>query len=129
MTSSQAPVIQIGRYLVVCIQDDLSDESVEELESRVVTAVAKHEAEGLLIDVSQLAIVDSYVARILARIASVVGLLGARSVIVGIRPAVAITLVELGLGTMSLDAALDVRRGIALLDRVDPRGQTHDRRR
>lgn len=115
---SSVPLIRVGRYLLVSVPEDLDDDSIEALEDAIARKVSGMGAQGVLLDVSGLAIVDSFVARVIARIASIVQLLGAPTVLVGIQPAVAITLVELGLFLEGVPTALDTTLGIRLLQRL-----------
>jgi rsbT antagonist protein RsbS len=109
------PILKMGEYLLVTIQVDMHDRLAmtlqDDLTGRIVTARAK----GVLIDISALEIVDSFIGRMLADIAAMSRILDAETVVVGMRPAVAITLVELGLSLQGVRTALDVERGMALL--------------
>jgi rsbT antagonist protein RsbS len=112
------PVIQIGDTLLVALQGDLDDTTVIQIEEQLTREIARTGASGMLIDVSRLSVVDSFIARVLARIVAMVRLLGAQAAIVGIQPAVAITLVELGVPMGHLDTALNAEQGLALLQRL-----------
>jgi len=116
MTESPGGIIKIGSNLLVRLDGDLDDEMVNRLESKIVSEVEKTHAQGMLIDVSGLTLVDSFVARIIARIVSLVRLLGAETVVVGIQPAVAITLVELGVRFHNITTALNAEQGMELLE-------------
>jgi rsbT antagonist protein RsbS len=114
----EVPIVQMGRNLLVTLLGDLDDRTVELIEQRVTTEVARTRAQGVLIDVTGLAVVDSFVARIIARLVAMVGLLGADATIVGIQPAVAITLVELGVPMAHVHTALNAEQGLARLRRM-----------
>ena len=109
------PVLRVGDILVVSIQVDLHDHLAEALQEDIGQAIDKHNAEGVLIDISGLDVVDSFIGATLGRMAQMAGLLGARMVIAGMRPAVAITLVELGVDLPGIETAMNVDRGLALL--------------
>jgi rsbT antagonist protein RsbS len=114
----EVPIVQMGRNLLVTLLGDLDDRTVELIEQRVTGEVARTRASGVLIDVTGLAVVDSFVARIIARLVAMVGLLGADATIVGIQPAVAITLVELGVPMAHVHTALNAEQGLARLRRM-----------
>ena len=120
--SEDIPILRLGPNLMVTLQGNLEDTTVEHIERAVTHEVARTRATGLLIDVSGLSIVDSFVARVIARLVAMVRLLGARSTIVGIQPAVAITLVELGVPMSHVRTALNAEQGMARL-----RGPTDER--
>lgn len=105
----------MGPYLLVTIQVDLYDRLALNLENDLITMVSKTEARGVLIDISAVSIVDSFMGRILGNIASMSRIMDAETVVVGMQPAVAITLVELGLTLQGVHTALNVERGMELL--------------
>jgi rsbT antagonist protein RsbS len=109
------PIIRLGRNLLIALQGNLDDTTVEQIERAVTREVARTKATGMLIDVSGLSIVDSFVARVLARLVAMMRLLGARATIVGLQPAVAITLVELGVPMAHVRTALNAEQGMARL--------------
>ena len=113
--SDRIPILRLGRYLLVSIQVELDDDLALRLQDDLTAAIARHRAHGVLIDISALEIVDSFVGRVLGEIASMSRILDARTVLVGMRPAVAITLVEMGVRMTGVETALDVDRGLALL--------------
>ncbi|MXM64720.1 STAS domain-containing protein [Streptomyces sp. HUCO-GS316] len=115
--------MRIGDTLLVALQGDLDDTTVIRIEDQLTREIARSGATGMLIDVSRLSVVDSFIARVLARIVAMVRLLGAQAAVVGIQPAVAITLVELGVPMGHLDTALNAEQGLALLERLR-RGDT-----
>ena len=105
----------MGQFLLVTIQVDLYDQLAENLESELVNMVKKANARGVLIDVSAVSIIDSFMGRILGNIASMSKIMDAETVVVGMQPAVAITLVELGLPLKGVYTALNVEKGMELL--------------
>lgn len=111
----QVPIMRVGGNLLVTLLGDLEDSTVELIEREVTDEVAHTQADGVLIDVSGLSVVDSYVARVIARLVAMIRLLGADATIVGIRPAVAITLVELGVPMNHVHTALNAEQGMARL--------------
>jgi len=109
------PILRMGSNLLVTIQVDLQDQTALVLQEELAAKIQEMGATGVLIDISALEIVDSYIGRMFAAISGITELLGAKTVVVGMRPAVAITLVELGLSLQGVRTALDVERGMALL--------------
>jgi len=109
------PILQLGRNLLVTIQVDLMDQTALALQDDLASRIERTGATGVLIDISALEIVDSFIGRMLASISSIAHVLGANSVVVGMQPAVAITLVELGLSLTGVRTALNVDRGMELL--------------
>lgn len=113
--SERLPILRIGENLLVSIQVDLDDQTVLNLQDDLAEQVVKHGARGVVIDITAAEIVDSFVGRMLATIASISRLLDAETVVVGMRPAVAITLVELGLSLGGVRTALNLEQGLAIL--------------
>jgi rsbT antagonist protein RsbS len=113
--SDRLPILRIGENLLVSIQIDLDDQTVMNLQEDLAEHVVKHGARGVIIDITAAEIVDSFVGRMLSTIASISRLLGAETVVVGMRPAVAITLVELGLSLGGVRTALNLEQGLAIL--------------
>lgn len=111
------PILKMGEYLLVTIQVDMHDRLAMTLQDDLTTRIVDVRAKGVLIDISALEIVDSFIGRTLADIAAMSRVLDAETVVVGMRPAVAITLVELGLSLEGVRTALDVERGMELLRR------------
>ncbi|GJD95892.1 STAS domain-containing protein [Methylobacterium iners] len=109
------PILKLGRALLVTVQVDMHDRLAMALEEDLSAKIVTTGARGVLIDISGLEIVDSFMGRMLDTIAAVSRLLDADTVVVGMRPAVAITLVELGLSLNGVKTALDVDRGMALI--------------
>ena len=107
----------MGRYLLVTIQVDLYDRLAEALEADLVQMVKKTQARGVLIDISAVSIIDSFMGRIIGNIATMSKILDAETVVVGMQPAVAITLVELGLPLKGVYSALNVEKGMELLQK------------
>ena len=109
------PILRMGNFLLVTIQIDLYDRLAINLESDLVNMVNKTQAKGVLIDISALSIVDSFMGRILGNIGNMARIMDAETVVVGMQPAVAITLVELGLELKGVHTALNVVKGMELL--------------
>jgi rsbT antagonist protein RsbS len=109
------PVLRMGWYLLVSIQVDMYDRLALQLQDDLTNRITETGARGVLIDISSLGIVDSFIGRMLANIASIARVLDATTVVVGMQPAVAITLVELGLDLPEIRTALNVEKGVALL--------------
>lgn len=109
------PILKMGKFLLVTIQIDLYDRLAVNLESDLVQMVSKTGARGVLIDISALSIVDSFMGRIIGNIGSMSKIMDAETVVVGMQPAVAITLIELGLELKGVHTALNVERGMELL--------------
>jgi len=109
------PILRMGPFLLVSIQVDLYDRLALTLEADLVQMVNKTGAKGVLIDISAVSIVDSFMGRIIGNIASMSKILDAETVVVGMQPAVAITLIELGLPLKGVHTALDMERGMNLL--------------
>jgi len=110
------PILRMGKHLLVTIQIDMQDQTAMRLQEDLANMIEKTSAHGVLIDVSALEMVDSFIGRMLVSISDIGRILGATTVVVGIRPAVAITLVELGLSLGGVKTALNVERGMAVLD-------------
>ena len=109
------PILRMGELLLVTIQVDMHDRLATALEEDLTSKIVDHNAKGVLIDISALEIVDSFIGRMLDNIAAVSRILDADTVVVGMRPAVAITLVELGLSLTGVKTALNVERGMELI--------------
>lgn len=111
----QIPILQLGPFLLVTIQVELHDELAMTLQDDLTNKLAKTGARGVLIDISALEIVDSFIGRALAQIAGISRVMDATTVLTGMRPAVAITLVELGVTLAGIKTALNVDKGMRLL--------------
>jgi rsbT antagonist protein RsbS len=118
------PILKMGQTLLVSIQVDMHDQLALQLQDDLTGQIAATGARGVLIDISALEMVDSFIGRMIGNIAAMSRVLDAATVVVGMRPAVAITLVELGLALPGVRTALDVEKGMALLagDAADERG-------
>jgi rsbT antagonist protein RsbS len=124
------PILKVGRCLLVSIQIDMHDQLALALQDDLTTKLVASRARGVLIDISALDLVDSFIGRMLSNIAGMARVLDAQTVVVGMRPQVAITLVELGLSLAGIQTALDVDRGLALINRLidEPEGGESARR-
>ena len=115
------PILRMGDFLLVTIQVDLHDRLARTLQDDLTDKIERTGAKGVLIDISALELVDSYIGRMIANISAMARILDAQTVVVGMRPAVAITLVELGLSLTGVDTALTVERGMQRLrERLGP---------
>jgi rsbT antagonist protein RsbS len=112
----RVPIVKIGRTLFVSIQIDLEDDSVVRLQEDLADELTATRATGVIIDITAVEIVDSFIGRMLTMIGSISRLFDAETVIVGMRPAVAITLTELGLSLQGVRTALNAEKGLALLN-------------
>lgn len=115
------PILRMGPFLLVTIQVDMHDQLAMTLQDDLTSAIAKWDSRGVLIDISSLEIVDSFIGRMLANIAAMSRVLDAHTVLVGMQPAVAITLVELGMSLPGVRTALNVESGMELLHSLDTR--------
>lgn len=109
------PILKMGNYLLVSIQVDMDDRTAMALQDDLTSQIVRHRASGVLIDISSLDVVDSFIGRMLANTAAMARILDAETVVVGMQPSVAITLVELGLSLTGVRSALNVERGMELL--------------
>lgn len=112
------PILKIGDFLLVTIQVDMHDRLALALQDDLAARIVASGARGVLIDISALEIVDSFIGRMLGNIAAISSILDAATVVVGMRPAVAITLVELGISLNRVRTALNVEKGLELLRRI-----------
>ena len=118
------PILKMGEYLLVSIQVDMHDRLAMTLQNDLTDRIVSVHAKGVVIDISALEMVDSFIGRMLGDIAAMSRVLDAETVVVGMRPAVAITLVELGLSLKGVRTALNIERGMDLLrSRIDARGR------
>ncbi|HYC88217.1 MAG TPA: STAS domain-containing protein [Thermoanaerobaculia bacterium] len=109
------PILKMGRFLLVSIQVDMDDRTAMSLQDDLTARIVKDRAKGVLIDISSLDVVDSFIGRMLANTAAMAHILDAETIVVGMQPSVAITLVELGLSLKGVRSALNVERGMELL--------------
>ncbi|MFJ8468971.1 STAS domain-containing protein [Streptomyces swartbergensis] len=114
------PVLRLGDVLLVTLQGDLHDSTAQQLQQDLAETISRTGVRGVLIDISGVEIVDSFLGRVLAEIAAQAKLLAARTVVAGMRPAVAITLAELGLTLPGLTTALSTEAGMELLSQQTP---------
>ena len=115
MNGARIPILKLGRVLIVPIQVDMDDQTVIQLQERILSELEATGARGVLIDISLLEMVDSFIGRMLSDIAAMARIMDARTVVVGMQPAVAITLVELGLELKGVETVLNVDEGFKLL--------------
>ena len=115
------PILRMGEFLLVTIQVDMHDRLAMTLQDDLTASITKNSARGVLIDISSLEIVDSFIGRMIANISSMARVLDAQTVVVGMQPAVAITLVELGMSLTGVRTALNVEKGMNLLRESLPR--------
>jgi rsbT antagonist protein RsbS len=112
------PILRMGNFLLVTLQVDMHDQLALRLQDDLTNMIQAKSAKGVLIDISALEMVDSFMGRMIGDISGMARILDARTVLVGMQPAVAITLVELGLSLPGVDTALNVERGVQLLNRA-----------
>jgi rsbT antagonist protein RsbS len=112
------PILRIGQFLLITIQVDMHDQLAMTLQDDLTHEIEKSGARGVLLDISTLDVVDSFIGRMISNISAVASLLSAQTVVVGMQPAVAITLVELGLTLPGVHTALNAERGMAMLRRA-----------
>lgn len=121
MEATPIPILKMGSCLLVSIQVDMHDQSAQELQESLTSRISETGATAVLIDISMLEMVDSFIARMLGNISAIARVLDAQTVMVGMRPAVAITLVELGVTLDGIRTALDVEHGMKLLQEATDR--------
>jgi rsbT antagonist protein RsbS len=117
LNMDRIPILKMGDFLLVTIQVDMHDQLASALQDDLTNKIAKVKAKGVLIDISSLDIVDSFIGRMLANTSAMARVLDAQTVVVGMQPAVAITLMELGLNLSGVHTALDVEKGMEMLRR------------
>jgi len=115
MTTQKIPILKLGEFLLVTIQGELHDAQAYTLQDELSAKVANTNARGVLVDVSGLTIVDSFMGRMISTIAATTRLMDAETVVVGMQPAVAITLVDMGLSLPGISTAKNVDKGMAML--------------
>jgi len=118
------PILKLGDVLLVSLSQDLTDSQALAFQSQVLREVKRTDAAGIVIDISGLDVVDSFLARVLAETAGMVKLLGTQAVVCGIQPAVALTLVEMGHDTPSVENALDLDHGMEKIRRLIEKGRS-----
>lgn len=111
------PILRVGNILLLSIQVELHDSLVQQIQSDVLGALEKEPAAGLVVDISSVEILDTYTARALAQLAQMSGLMGSRTILTGMRPAIAFTLTEMGFNATGFRTALDVDQAITMLNR------------
>jgi rsbT antagonist protein RsbS len=117
------PILKMGRFLLVSIQVDMDDRTAMDLQDDLTARIVKDRAKAVLIDISSLDVVDSFIGRMLANTAAMARILDAETVVVGMQPSVAITLVELGLSLKGVRSALNVERGMEMLKGIAEGGE------
>jgi rsbT antagonist protein RsbS len=117
---ARVPIIQLGQILIATVQDELYDHDALQLQEELGRLVERGSARGVLLDFSAVATADSFLARLIGTVAATARLLGAETVVVGLQPAVAVTLVELGLALPGVHTALNAEKGLALLSSLPP---------
>ncbi|MEV5906886.1 STAS domain-containing protein [Streptomyces sp. NBC_00015] len=126
--TAHVPVLRLGDVLLITLQGDLHDGTAEQLQQDIAEQIVRNRVTGVVIDISGVEIVDSFLGRVLAEIAASSRLLAARTVVAGMRPAVAITLVELGLSLPGLRTALNTETALELLAMTAPGGPRREPR-
>jgi len=121
------PILKMGKFLLVTIQIEMDDRVAVQLQEDLAAEIDKTSARGVLIDISALEMVDSFIGRMIGNISATAQILGARTVVVGMQPAVAITLVELGLSMDNVKTALNAERGMAMLTALEAFEDGRDR--
>jgi rsbT antagonist protein RsbS len=121
------PILKMGKFLLVTIQIEMDDGVALQLQEDLAAQIEKTAARGVLLDISALEMVDSFIGRMIGNISATAQILGARTAVVGMQPAVAITLVELGLSMARVKTALNVERGMAMLTASEASEDGNDR--
>jgi len=121
--ASRIPILQIEEFLVASVQVELYDKSAVMFKENLLERIYETKAKGLILDLTAVEVVDSFMGRIITEVGAMAGLMGTRVVITGLQPAVAITLVELGLELEGVHTALNLQKGIATLRRVIAEGE------
>ena len=125
---ARAPIIRVGEVLVATVLEELHDRDALRLEEELTASLERTGARGVLLDLTVVETVDSFLGRLIAEIAACARLMGATTVVAGLQPAVAITLVELGLPLQGVRTALNAEKGLALLHRLLAAGEAGERR-
>jgi rsbT antagonist protein RsbS len=121
--ASRIPILKIGDFLVASIQVELYDKSAVLFKDNLLQEIYRTKAKGLILDLTAVEVVDSFMGRIITEVGAMAGLMGTKLVITGLQPAVAITLVELGLELTGVHTALNLEKGIAALERIIAEGE------
>ena len=121
--ASRIPILKIGDFLVASIQVELYDKSAVLFKDNLLQEIYRTKAKGLILDLTAVEVVDSFMGRIITEVGAMAGLMGTKLVITGLQPAVAITLVELGLELQGMHTALNLEKGIAALERIIAEGE------
>lgn len=121
--ASRIPILKIGDFLVASIQVEMYDKSAVLFKDNLLQRIYETKARGLILDLTAVEVVDSFMGRIITEVGQMAGLMGTRLVITGLQPAVAITLVELGLELHGVHTALNLEKGIAALNRLIAEGE------
>ncbi len=121
--ASRIPILKIGDFLVASIQVELYDKSAVLFKDDLLQEIYRTKAKGLILDLTAVEVVDSFMGRIITEVGAMAGLMGTKLVITGLQPAVAITLVELGLELQGVYTALNLEKGIATLERIIAEGE------
>lgn len=111
------PILKLGNILLASVQEDLDDNTALVFQKSLLRKVSENDAQGVVIDISAMELVDTYLARIFNETASMIKLLGAEVVLCGMQPAVSLTLVEMGRGLIGIDTALDLEQGLLFMQR------------
>jgi rsbT antagonist protein RsbS len=112
------PILKIGEFLIASVQIELQDASAVQFKDDILEAISEHRARGVVIDLTAVEVVDSFLGRIIGDVAAMARLMGARVVVTGLQPAVAITLVELGLELRGVVTALNLEKGLEKLHQL-----------
>ncbi len=120
----RVPILKLGEILLTSIQVELTDRDALDFQSDVLSKVSETEATGVVLDITALEVVDSFLARVLNETANMVRLLGAETVICGMKPAVALTLVEMGRELIGVETALDLEQGLRKIEKLVVEGGT-----
>ncbi len=115
---SEVSIIKLGNKIIVPIQNELNDATVKRLQESILNSIENTEAKGLIIDVSTLSLIDSFLGRVLVDTAKMANIMGADTVLVGMRKEVVLTLIQLGLIITDICTALNIEDGIGLLDKI-----------
>ncbi|HWQ89501.1 MAG TPA: STAS domain-containing protein [Desulfitobacteriaceae bacterium] len=113
------PIIKLGHYLIITIQTELTDDMAVEAQNKILSQIRESEAKGILVDLSIIDVIDSFMGRVLNDTAMMARLMGAQTVVAGIQPGVAVTFMELGLKMKNVHTVLDIEQGLELLKSLE----------